>query len=1311
MSTDAGGLGRSTAVMAAGTATSRVLGLLRVVVLVGAIGSITIPATSFAAAYWLPTAIYMLIAGGVLNAVLVPQIVRAEKQKGGKEYVDRLLTVSILVLGGVTALLMVAAPLVVTAVGANRSPEYLALTTAFAVWSFPQVFFYGLYTLLGQILNARGVFGPYMWAPVVNNIVAIGGLLVFIGVYGRYEQGAPVESYAFWTTGPMALLAGTATLGVVAQALILLVPLRRIGFTFRPRRGWRGVGLGSAAQVAGWTFAALVVGQVGVWIVTRIGLEAAQVAEEQGLGAVATNNQYTIAFTIFMLPHSLVTVSLVTALYTRLANHAAADDVAGVRRDLAGGLRTVGVFTVFATAVVLVLALPVSRLIVINDVPEAAAVLAPVVVTLVLGLVALGAWSLVQRVYYAYEDARSLFWVQVPMAGVVVGVTLLSRLVLDARWWVPAAGAAIAVSYWLGAVRGGVAVRRRLGGVGGGVARTYVRAAVAATVSAAVGWPVSRLFGDLSRAGLLRTVLVCAVVGVLMLIVYVLLLRLLGVPDLEDLVVPLLRRAGAARTMTGNDDGVRTDGVQGAATASATAPAVGDGGPAGPAAPGSADRHGGGLLSSATIGRGALVAGRYRLEHPDRSDLPGVEVWSGHDQILERPVRVSLLLEGRVAQAQDAARRAALVSDPRLLRVLDVGDHEGVAYVVAEPPRGRDLLTLTSHGPLPADQARAIVGEAAVALEVARRRGVHHLALRPTCLHVTDDGAVLVSGLGMDGELAGIGLGDARSTTRADTVGLVGLLYLALTGRWPTPVGAPAGESPPAPVVAGAPVPPADLLPGVPNDLDTLCTVTLGPYDDGPHSPAELVRELEPWGDVDPDRVAGVTDDATAWQRHLGTPSASAGAAVVATAVSALPHGETGDGPRAEGHDAAAHGPSGAAVPDGDAAPGTDAGAVPDVQDRVTAETDGASGPEPADDQGSRTPVARQSVRTTFEEQVLPATARPGTPPPAIPPAQRLPRPDVRPTAGPPLPAGPPRGGVTTPVGPTPFPPTGAGATAGAAAGAAAAGVALAAGAPAARTSVPTAGSPRTRPEAPERYEELTVRTEPSRRTGSSLAFDPTPWVLGILLIAVVVGLWTAWRTITSPLPPIGGGEVIDLIETPAAEGEEAAPAPGEGAAEGDDAGGEESADTPPVPPRIASAQQLDPPPTGDNNEHPEAVDLAFDGDPSTFWYTRWYASPEYGMKPGVGYAVTLEEPTAVASVTLLTSVQGGLVEVRATDPATPTQGDVLASGEMGPETVLTFSEPVEAAHIVLWFPRLPQDSDGRNRVILNEIVLNGPAG
>ncbi|MFZ5868953.1 MAG: murein biosynthesis integral membrane protein MurJ, partial [Actinomycetota bacterium] len=215
------GLLRSSAVMAAGTATSRVLGFLRAAVLAWAIGVNAPAADAFALANTVPNNLYMLIAGGVLNAVLVPQIVRASRRAdGGQEYLDRLLSVSLAILVTLTVALTVGAPLVVTLYANDFDGDLLALTVAFALWCLPQVFFYGLYTLLGQVLNARGSFGPYMWAPVVNNVVAIAGLLTFAALFGSGAAAHPVGS---WTPAKIAVLAGTATLGVATQALVLLV--------------------------------------------------------------------------------------------------------------------------------------------------------------------------------------------------------------------------------------------------------------------------------------------------------------------------------------------------------------------------------------------------------------------------------------------------------------------------------------------------------------------------------------------------------------------------------------------------------------------------------------------------------------------------------------------------------------------------------------------------------------------------------------------------------------------------------------------------------------------------------------------------------------------------------------------------------------------------------------------------------------------------------------------------------------------------------------------------------------------------------
>ncbi|HWS58795.1 MAG TPA: hypothetical protein VN257_09665, partial [Actinotalea sp.] len=206
--------------------------------------------------------------------------------------------------------------------------------------------------------------------------------------------------------------------------------------------------------------------------------------------------------------------------------------------------------------------------------------------------------------------------------------------------------------------------------------------------------------------------------------------------------------------------------------------------------------------------------------------------------------------------------------------------------------------------------------------------------------------------------------------------------------------------------------------------------------------------------------------------------------------------------------------------------------------------------------------------------------------------------------------------------------------------------------------------------------------------------FDPTPVVLGLVAVAVVVGLVLAWQALTAPAPPIGGQDGFgDVSDAPAAT-ETAAPPAEEGGVVA-------------ATPVIAGAQMIDPPPGGDDNEHPEAVPAGIDGDLSTAWYSRTYASPTYGMKPGIGYGVTLAEPATVTTVTLNVNGTGGMVEVRATDPATPTEGEVLASGPLGPETVLTLSTPTTATHIVLWFTALPQTADGSNRVELAEVRLS----
>ena len=92
------------------------------------------------------------------------------------------MTLAALFLGAVTVLLVVAAPWVMHLFldPDYDDPELAAQRESiidFARFCLPQVFFYGMFVLVGQVLNARGRFGPMMWAPIANNVIAVAVLV------------------------------------------------------------------------------------------------------------------------------------------------------------------------------------------------------------------------------------------------------------------------------------------------------------------------------------------------------------------------------------------------------------------------------------------------------------------------------------------------------------------------------------------------------------------------------------------------------------------------------------------------------------------------------------------------------------------------------------------------------------------------------------------------------------------------------------------------------------------------------------------------------------------------------------------------------------------------------------------------------------------------------------------------------------------------------------------------------------------------------------------------------------------------------
>jgi putative peptidoglycan lipid II flippase len=194
-----------------------------------------------------------------------------------------------------------------------------------------------------------------MWAPVLNNLVSLLGLGLFILIFSADPTGT--RSISSWGAEQIALLAGSATAGVAAQALILLVSWKRIGLKLSLNFKWRGFGLGPALKAASWSLAMVVVSQIGGLVQTAV---ASTAAVDRGSGqAVASVAAAAIAWLIFMLPHSVVTVSIATAYFTRMAEHQQAGEMDKFKQDLTTALRVIAMVSVIASAVLIVLSYPI----------------------------------------------------------------------------------------------------------------------------------------------------------------------------------------------------------------------------------------------------------------------------------------------------------------------------------------------------------------------------------------------------------------------------------------------------------------------------------------------------------------------------------------------------------------------------------------------------------------------------------------------------------------------------------------------------------------------------------------------------------------------------------------------------------------------------------------------------------------------------------------------------------------------------------------------------------------------------------------
>ncbi|MCX5386502.1 murein biosynthesis integral membrane protein MurJ [Streptomyces sp. NBC_00083] len=535
------GLLRSSALMAAGSVVSRATGFVRSAVIAAALG-VGLLGDGYAVANNVPNILYMLLIGGTLNAVFVPELVRAAKEHsdGGAAYTDRLMTACACALAVITALAVLAAPAIVHGY-TDYSGAQADLTIALARYCLPQILFYGLFTLFGQVLNARGRFGAMMWTPVLNNIVVI-------AVFGSYLALA-AQGGGTLSAGDARLLGWGTTAGIAVQALALVPSLRAARFRWRPRFDWRGHGLGRPLRSAGWAVLLVVSNQLAYWVVTRLSTTAGAEAVREGVGGGAGYTAYTNAYVLWMVPHGIVTVSLVTALMPKMSRASADGDLAQVRRDLSYGLRTCAAVIVPAACALFALAPWILGSVYAYGRTGSGdiAIMAGMLMAFAPGLVALSGQYVLSRGFYALGDTRTPFLLNLVISGLNAALTVVAYAVLPARWAVTGIAGAYTVALCAGLAATAYTLNRRLGGgplVRSPAVLAHLRLLLACVPAAALGYGAARAadpLGSVAGAGAGTVALV---------VVLALLARPLGLTDINA-VLDKVRPAGRVRPAGG----------------------------------------------------------------------------------------------------------------------------------------------------------------------------------------------------------------------------------------------------------------------------------------------------------------------------------------------------------------------------------------------------------------------------------------------------------------------------------------------------------------------------------------------------------------------------------------------------------------------------------------------------------------------------------------------------------------------------------------------------------------------------------------
>jgi putative peptidoglycan lipid II flippase len=513
VSSSGGRLARSTAIFALATGLSRVLGLVREIVAAyyfGSRGAIN----AFTVAFQIPNLVRMLVADAALSSAFVPvftQLLERGERARAWRVASSLFWLLLLGLSGLTALFVLAAPLIMSIFGLPEGREELSVTLAQIL--FPIVALLGISGIVVGILNSYEHFTVPALTPVAWNLAIIAGLV--IGV----PRADTVE-------GELYVYAGSILVGTVIQVL-LPVPW------LAGRDGRLSLVIDIRDPAVRQVFALMVPVMLGLGLI-NLNTVVGTFFAARYIDPEIAPNAIDKAFRVYMLPQGMFSVAVATVLFPALSRLAARGDVAGFVHTVGLGLRQIGFLLLPASAVCAVLAEPIVRLLYERGefTPDQTPVVAGALAAFSLGLAFNGMMLMLNRGFFSLQEPR--IPTAVAAGNLVLNTLLFALLFPLGTWGIPLA---ISLANIVATAALLVLLRRRTGRIDfGETARSLVLVSVASAALAAVAFAVWYALDEALGRGFPGEAVSLGGGLVAGLAVYLFSCRLLGVRELEALL-------------------------------------------------------------------------------------------------------------------------------------------------------------------------------------------------------------------------------------------------------------------------------------------------------------------------------------------------------------------------------------------------------------------------------------------------------------------------------------------------------------------------------------------------------------------------------------------------------------------------------------------------------------------------------------------------------------------------------------------------------------------------------------------------------